>query len=465
MFACCGNPSSVARDDVKASVVPFHYASGRGIRIVAPAPSPPEPRLGPVRGRSPRGGDPESAAVTEAVEMLARPGTPGPMKFRYLPGARRVLTGEPAPSAASSVPPIRLEQSAPGSRRPPGEATGPGRWQTKRFRYVPRAGLRIIPVPAHPLPAEGESQSVWPFQYLPGGRLGTEHRGKVSGATDRRSAAALEARERAARAAEGGRPPGRPDAIGLSAGRRGTPGTGAALLEAVGISKSFGGLRVLHDVSFRVSEGEIVALIGPNGAGKTTLFNVVNGLVKPSKGFIDLAGRRLTSLPPHAISRMGVGRTFQTPRPFLEMSVVENVRTAIRFSRRPREQPKDLLDLLDLDGHADVPARRLTTERRKRLELAMALALQPRILLLDEILGGLTRTEAGQFTTMLRQIRNDRGIAILWIDHVMWAVMETAERAIVLHHGEVISEGDPRSVSRDDRVISAYLGSAAEPRR
>jgi len=230
------------------------------------------------------------------------------------------------------------------------------------------------------------------------------------------------------------------------------------LLEGTGVSKSFGGLHVLRAVDFAVAEGEIVALIGPNGAGKTTLFNLISGLLRPSSGTLRLDGIELTTLSPHRIGRLGVGRTFQTPRPFLDSSVFENVRTASLFSTRRRPALDDLLALVQLADQADVIARHLPAPRRKLLELAMALALDPRIILLDEILGGLTPVEAEQFIKILVRVRDERGITLFWIDHLMWAVMTTAERVIVLHHGEVICAGDPQSVARDPRVLSAYLG-------
>ena len=233
---------------------------------------------------------------------------------------------------------------------------------------------------------------------------------------------------------------------------------GPILLEGTDVGKRFGGLRVLNGVSFGVGEGEIVALIGPNGAGKTTLFNLISGLVRPSEGAIRMAEHQITALPAHRISRLGVARTFQTPRPFLDLTVSENVRIAALFSGRPSAPPGALLDLVELGGQAGVPARHLPAGRRKLLELAMALALGPRVVLLDEILAGLTGSEVSRVTDILRRIRDTWGIALFWIEHVMRAVMETAERVIVLHHGEVISEGDPRSVARDARVLQAYLG-------
>ncbi|MBI4587658.1 MAG: ABC transporter ATP-binding protein [Candidatus Rokubacteria bacterium] len=232
-----------------------------------------------------------------------------------------------------------------------------------------------------------------------------------------------------------------------------------ALLEGAEVSKNFGGLRVLRKVSFGVAEGEIVALIGPNGAGKTTLFNLITGLVRPSEGSIRMAGRPITALPPHRICRLGLARTFQTPRPFLDLTAAANVRTAALFSGRPgARQPEELLALVELGSKAGALARHLPAGSRKLLELAMALALNPRVVLLDEILAGLTAPEIGRVTAILRRIRDQWGIALFWIEHVIRAVMETAERVIVLHHGEVICEGDPRSVSADARVLHAYLG-------
>ncbi len=231
-----------------------------------------------------------------------------------------------------------------------------------------------------------------------------------------------------------------------------------ALLEGTDVGKRFGGLRVLTKVGFAVGEGEIVALIGPNGAGKTTLFNLISGLVRPSEGAIRMREHHITALSAHRICRLGIARTFQTPRPFLDLTAAENVKTAALFSERASAPPETLLDLVELGDQGGVSARHLPAGRRKLLELAMALAQGPRIVLLDEILAGLTASEIGRVTAILRGIRDRWGIALFWIEHVMRAVMETAERVIVLHHGEVISEGDPRSVSRDGRVLQAYLG-------
>jgi len=205
------------------------------------------------------------------------------------------------------------------------------------------------------------------------------------------------------------------------------------ILEGTDVARSFGGLRVLTRVSFAVAEGEIVALIG----------------------------HRISALPAYRIARLGLGRTFQTPRPFLDLTAAENVAAAALWSERPGGTPAELLALVEMDEHATVPARRLTGGRRKLLELAMALALRPRIILLDELLAGLTPTEGARATAILRKIRDERGVGLFWVEHVMKAIMETAERLIVLHHGEVICEGPPAAVSRDARVLEAYLGEAS----
>jgi branched-chain amino acid transport system ATP-binding protein len=237
---------------------------------------------------------------------------------------------------------------------------------------------------------------------------------------------------------------------------------GVAFLEGTGISKRFGGLQVLNNVGFRVGEGEIVALIGPNGAGKTTLFNLINGLQRPSAGAIRVAGESVEALPAYRIARLGVARTFQTPRPFLDLTAVENVRIAALFGERAAPVgPTALLRLVELEEQAKVRARHLPGPHRKLLELAMALAQGPRFVLLDEILAGLTPTEVARAAAMLRRIRDEHGVGLFWIEHVMQAVMATAERAIVLDHGEVIAEGAPRAVARDARVLEAYLGKSS----
>src|SRR5258708_20485027 len=229
-------------------------------------------------------------------------------------------------------------------------------------------------------------------------------------------------------------------------------------VEGTDVARSFGGLRVLHRVSFAVAEGEIVALIGPNGAGKTTLFNLIGGLLRPSAGSIRMDGREISATPAYRIARRGVGRTCPPPRPFLALTAAENVAAAALWSERPGGTPAELLALVELGEQAAVPAGALTGGRRKLLELAMTLAMRPRVILLDELLAGLTPTEGARATAILRKIRDERGVGLFWVEHVMKAIMETAERLIVLHHGEVICAGPPAAGSRDARVLEAYLG-------
>ena len=240
------------------------------------------------------------------------------------------------------------------------------------------------------------------------------------------------------------------------------------MLEGTGISQRFGGLAALTDVSFRVGAGEIVGLIGPNGAGKTTLFNTISGLIAPSAGAVRLEGRAITGLPAHRIARLGIGRTFQSPRLFPYLTVQQHVVLSARFRPRAeaslRTRDGDVaeavraLELVRLEHRAEFEALREPTGRRKLVELAMVLAARPRVLLLDELMAGLNPGEVRFAMRLVRRIRDERGAAIFWVEHVMEAIMGVADRVVVLHHGEKIAEGPPAAIAEDPRVLDAYLG-------
>ena len=242
-----------------------------------------------------------------------------------------------------------------------------------------------------------------------------------------------------------------------------------AILEVRDVVLRFGGLTALAGVSFSVEEGEILALIGPNGAGKTSLFNVVAGKYRPQQGRVLFLGKDITGLKPNAICRLGIARTYQLVRPFTGMSVLENVLVGAFFGQRDgvsasqaEHHALELLRLVHLAERAGSPAGSLTIAERKRLELARALATRPRLLLLDEAVAGLTPTETGRLLKTLSGIR-ESGVTLLFIEHVMKAVMSLSDRIVVLHHGEKIAEGRPEAIARDDAVIQAYLGERVNP--
>jgi branched-chain amino acid transport system ATP-binding protein len=213
-----------------------------------------------------------------------------------------------------------------------------------------------------------------------------------------------------------------------------------------------------------VDPGTIVALIGPNGAGKTTLFNVVAGALKPTAGRIVFDGRDVTGLPADAVCRLGMARTFQVTRPFAAMSCLENVMVAAvnRHPRAPRafvaDHARRALRLVGLANMEDTEARHLNVVQKKRLEMARAMATDPKLLMLDEVLGGLNTSEIRQAVEFIRSLRDQLGLTVLWIEHVMGAVMQAAERVIVLDQGQVLTAGSPQDVVRDPRVVQAYLG-------
>lgn len=233
------------------------------------------------------------------------------------------------------------------------------------------------------------------------------------------------------------------------------------LLRLHDLHKSFGGLQALNNVSLELSEGEILGLIGPNGAGKTTLFNVISGNYSPDHGSIVFAGKDITGLAPHTISQHGLVRTFQIVRPFANLTVVDNVIVGAFMNTsntgEAEQQARELIDLVGLSSYTDQPAHNLTTAGRKRLELARALATQPRLLLLDEVMAGLTPTESTEMVELIRELRK-RGVTLLVIEHVMRAVMTLSDRIAVLHHGELIAVGKPSNIASDRNVIEAYLG-------
>jgi branched-chain amino acid transport system ATP-binding protein len=234
------------------------------------------------------------------------------------------------------------------------------------------------------------------------------------------------------------------------------------LFEVQGISKSFRGLKAVSGVSFSVGQGEIVALIGPNGAGKTTVFNLAAGVYHPDEGEVRLGGQRIDGLRPDQICQAGVGRTFQIVKPFSGISVLDNVLVGAlrRHASVPvaRERAEAMLQLLGLWAKRFDMASTLTLPDRKRLEVARALATEPQILLLDEVMAGLRPTETDLMVAVFRDLNEKQGLTILLIEHVMRAVMALARHIVVLHHGEVIKEGIPDDVVRDPAVLECYLG-------
>jgi branched-chain amino acid transport system ATP-binding protein len=238
-----------------------------------------------------------------------------------------------------------------------------------------------------------------------------------------------------------------------------------ALLTIDAISKRFRGLLAVDKVSFRVEPGGIFAVIGPNGAGKTTLFNMIAGEFAPDEGAIAFAGERIDGLAPDAICRRGIGRTFQLVRPFPALSVEDNVVIGAMLHRRDlgaaRRRVDEVLRRLDLFGKRQQPASALTLPDRKRLEVARALATDPKVLLLDEVMAGLRPAETDRMVSILRELNRETGLTILLIEHVMRAVMVLAARVLVLHHGAAIAEGAPAEVVREPAVVQSYLGAEA----
>lgn len=239
------------------------------------------------------------------------------------------------------------------------------------------------------------------------------------------------------------------------------------ILEGKGVTKYFGGLAAVHNVDFQVQEGEIFGLIGPNGAGKTTLFRTIAGIYAPTSGRIFFQGQEITGLKPYVICRLGITTTHQVVRPFLEMTVLENVMVGASFGRgwvsgETRDVRREAMRVLEFTGlapKASVLAGNLTLPDRKRLEIARALATRPAVLLLDEVIAGLNPTETVQTMQLIREIRN-QGITVVMVEHVMQAVMGISDRIMVLNYGEKIAEGSPQEVATNPQVIAAYLGTS-----
>lgn len=238
------------------------------------------------------------------------------------------------------------------------------------------------------------------------------------------------------------------------------------LLDARGLVRRFGGLTAVDRVDLHVSEGEVLGLIGPNGAGKTTLFNLLAGQLRSDEGTIRLLERDIHGLPPHRICHLGLARTFQVPRPFLSLSVFEAVLVGARFgratpSRSPASVTRQCLARTGLSSRRDDPVRSLNLAERKRLDLARAIASNPRVLLVDEAAAGLNPAEVRETVDLLRDIR-EAGVGIVYVEHVMEAVLDLSDRVQVLNYGGTIAVGPPDEVMRDPRVVEAYLGRAAE---
>jgi branched-chain amino acid transport system ATP-binding protein len=241
--------------------------------------------------------------------------------------------------------------------------------------------------------------------------------------------------------------------------------TSMKMLEGIGISHSFGGLRAVDNADIQVEQGEIVGLIGPNGAGKTTLFNIVSGAIKPTEGRVMFKGEDITGMKPHLICHRGMARTFQTTKLFTNMSAFDNVKLALLFGNPERkigrkEAEKEINQLFAVMGmlsDRNKPVKDMSLAMQKRLEIVRALATNPQMLLLDEVMSGLTQKELIQSMQLVKQLR-ERGITIFMIEHVMHAIMGVCDRIIVFHYGSKIAEGTPAEVVKDPTVNAVYLG-------
>jgi branched-chain amino acid transport system ATP-binding protein len=241
------------------------------------------------------------------------------------------------------------------------------------------------------------------------------------------------------------------------------------LLEGKGVTIHFGGLAAVSDVDFYVDKGEVVGLIGPNGAGKTTLFNLISGALQPKPGEIFFKDKKISGLVPYKICRLGIARTFQTVKVYSNLPVIENVRVGLLFGAQKRlkkdanTEAKELLEFVGLSDVAYMPARDLTLVHQKRIEVARALATQPELLLLDEIMAGLNPTELAEAMELVKKIQK-KGITIVIVEHVMKAIMGICDRIVVLDYGKKIAEGTPQEITSNKKVIEVYLGETTDAR-
>ncbi len=239
------------------------------------------------------------------------------------------------------------------------------------------------------------------------------------------------------------------------------------MLEIRNISKRFGGITALNEVSFRITEGSFVGLIGPNGSGKTTMFNLISGAFKPTAGEVIYQGRTISELNPNAICHAGIARTFQIPQPIKSLTVAENIMLGVLFGREGKakfqerhikEEAVKLQEFVGLGFDPDAYPEKMTAGDLRKLELARALATKPKILLADEVLSGLNKDELKDASEILVKARDELNVTIIWVEHIMHVLMRLVERVIVLNHGLLIADGDPDSVSNDKQVVEAYLG-------